>query len=284
MPPELNQRVLGIMAKYWEAGQVKTRLAGSLPPQPMRPRQSEKSNQQPPESGEDASPMDLAAKVHERFVRHLLTEMSVAGDERQIVGAPVQHLAQFIAVVADGAYGQWQVSDQGAGTLGDRMKNWFAGQLFEPGECDSEKGVQENLTWDKSCVLIGADCPLLSQSDVEEAWLRLEHHEMVIGPAFDGGYYLIGLRPGKRLLHRTPGTRVTPSVLASLFDGIAWSTDSVFEQTHAAAKKAGFRVAVLEPRHDVDTADDLRRLVDELRDLGARGHRLLNDLGGIQLT
>lgn len=98
-------------------------------------------------------------------------------------------------------------------------------------------------------VLIGTDVPELSRADIALAFEGLRGSEVVIGPALDGGYYLIG----------------TTQPVPALFDGIPWSTPSVLGQTLARAESIGLRVAPLPVRVDVDTFDDLRREWPRLR-------------------
>lgn len=94
-------------------------------------------------------------------------------------------------------------------------------------------------------IVIGADCPELDVSHFTTAFKSLANHPMVIGPAADGGYYLLGLRAP---LHR------------ELFEGIDWGTGAVLQQTHAAAQKLGFQPAQLATLHDIDLPDDLPHL------------------------
>lgn len=99
-------------------------------------------------------------------------------------------------------------------------------------------------------VLLGSDIPGLPAAHVARAFAALERQPAVLGPADDGGYYLIGLRaPQPALFH----------------SGIAWSTPSVARQTFAAAAAAGIAIASVPLWYDIDTADDLRRLYADLR-------------------
>lgn len=91
-------------------------------------------------------------------------------------------------------------------------------------------------------IIIGTDCPALFDGNhIYEALHALSSYDMVIGPAEDGGYYLLGMRQ----LHNT------------LFEGIEWSTAGVFAQTIAAATEAGLSVCELPTLGDIDTIDDL---------------------------
>jgi glycosyltransferase A (GT-A) superfamily protein (DUF2064 family) len=96
-------------------------------------------------------------------------------------------------------------------------------------------------------VVIGADAPHVPAARLAEAADALAADaDLVLGPADDGGYYLIGLR--------TP----TPAV----FSGVAWGTSRVLAETLARAR--GLRPLLLEPCFDVDTPADLARLSDVL--------------------
>ena len=98
---------------------------------------------------------------------------------------------------------------------------------------------------------IGSDHPDLPLAVVEEAFERLAAGcDVVVGPAVDGGYYLIGVT--RQSMHR------------DLFEGIDWSTDRVLRQTVARCRRLGLEVEELPPLGDVDTPDDLRRLADRL--------------------
>lgn len=90
--------------------------------------------------------------------------------------------------------------------------------------------------------IVGSDVPGLTSGDVVAALDSLGDHALALGPAMDGGYFLIAL------------TRPQPG----LFHGIAWGSASVFAATMERAAILGLTVRVLEPRRDVDTLDDVR--------------------------
>ena len=89
--------------------------------------------------------------------------------------------------------------------------------------------------------IIGTDCPGLRASHLTQAFAALETADVVLGPATDGGYYLLGLRQ----------PQPTP------FANKTWSTDSVLADTLADAYRLGLRVALLPELRDVDNAEDL---------------------------
>lgn len=113
---------------------------------------------------------------------------------------------------------------QASGTIGERMQQAF-GQAFANGMTP--------------VVLIGTDCPGLSEEILHQAFLALEESDLVLGPALDGGYYLIGL------------TQPQPF----LFNNIAWGTPAVLQQTLAQA--VSLNVRQLAALHDIDRPQDL---------------------------
>lgn len=96
-------------------------------------------------------------------------------------------------------------------------------------------------------VLVGTDCPALSVADIDTALRVLQADtDIVLGPARDGGYYLIGMR----------------EPCASLFSDIDWSTASVLDTTLTRITSAGRHYHLLEQHDDIDTADDYRRFMN----------------------
>ena len=109
--------------------------------------------------------------------------------------------------------------------LGSRMEGAFA-------ECRAEA--------EKVCI-VGTDIPGIGADTVSEAFRALEENDVVVGPATDGGYYLLALR----------------SPMAELFRDVPWSTDAVLEITLERAAEIGASVKLLEPKNDVDAASDV---------------------------
>jgi hypothetical protein len=121
---------------------------------------------------------------------------------------------------------QWHYRAQPEGNLGDR--------LIQAIQAAFATGMQRVVT-------IGTDCPGLNATRMRQAFTALDQADLVLGPALDGGYYLIGLR----------------QFVPDLFAGIAWSTATVLQQTVEIAERLGLTVAYLEPLSDVDRAADL---------------------------
>jgi rSAM/selenodomain-associated transferase 1 len=105
-------------------------------------------------------------------------------------------------------------------------------------------------------VVIGSDCVELTVRVLTQAFATLEREALVLGPAADGGYYLIGLA-------RSAGS---DHVIRDLLRDICWGGDRVLKATIANAERLGITVALLKPLHDIDRPEDLVRLergVDE---------------------
>lgn len=121
----------------------------------------------------------------------------------------------------------WRVQPA-ADSLGARMAHAFA-EAFAAGATH--------------VAIIGTDCPGLTAAHLTQAFQLLTDHDMVLGPADDGGYYLLGLRQPQPVL----------------FENKTWSTPTVLADTLADAQRLGLRTALLPTLHDVDSAADLAR-------------------------
>lgn len=94
----------------------------------------------------------------------------------------------------------------------------------------------------RQVLVIGADCPGLSAKLLHQAFAALGEHDLVLGPAMDGGYYLIGLRQTR----------------PELFTHIPWGSDQVL--AHTVARAQGLTIHFLPRLHDIDRPDDLVHL------------------------
>lgn len=117
---------------------------------------------------------------------------------------------------------------QGEGSLGARL----------------ERVLAKALEIADAAIAIGADSPGLPRHHFEQARRLLAAHDAVLGPADDGGFYLVGVR------------RCPPG----LFDGIGWSRSTTFAETEARLAALGMRTGRLAPWFDVDGPDDVRRV------------------------
>ena len=93
----------------------------------------------------------------------------------------------------------------------------------------------------RAAIIIGSDCLDLGAAHLQQAAQALSSHELVLAPAADGGFALIGCREAN----------------PDLFKSVAWSSDRVLEQTLANARTLGYRVCLLETVRDIDRLRDL---------------------------
>ena len=120
----------------------------------------------------------------------------------------------------------WLACPQGSGDLGRRLYHAFV-EAFAA-------AVAERV------VIIGSDCPTVTADDIQSAWAALQANDVVLGPAADGGYWLIGLRNSQ----------------PKLFEHMNWSTATVLRETLKRAQELGLRVRLLSERSDIDTEKD----------------------------
>jgi rSAM/selenodomain-associated transferase 1 len=164
-----------------------------------------------------------AAEIHQAFLDDLLERLREGSFDLRLAwaldsGEPVPE-GPFPGVRQEGA------------ELGERLYRALAG------------AAEEALF----VAALGSDHPTLPLEIVHEAFTRLEAGaDVVLGPAEDGGYYLIALRAA--------------AVAPRLFEGIAWSTPQVFSETVERCRELALRLDFLPEASDVDTPEDLRRL------------------------
>jgi rSAM/selenodomain-associated transferase 1 len=197
-----------VFARLPERGAVKTRLAQSI--------------------GDDAA---LAA--YETMLRDLLASIGSSAPETEIeiLWAPTK--------IADGerlsrAFGDFPTAMQTGHNLGDRLSMAF-----------SERFFFHNT---QKIVAIGVDDPRLPRDLIDHAFALLESCEWVIGPAEDGGYYLIGCRAG--------------AFDPVIFENVAWGTSAVFAMTINKIAEWQSSVGVLPVRWDIDVAADWERYLE----------------------
>ncbi len=198
-------QVLQVFAKAPVPGQCKTRLIPAL--------------------GAEG-----AATLHQRLVRHRLaaarTWQRATPDARiELWCAP--DIAHPFFAACEHDFGVTLKTQTGA-DLGARM--WLA--------------LCAALLAGERVVLVGSDCPWLTDADIGAAFAALEGADAVYAPALDGGYVLVGL------------ARAVPE----LFGNIAWGSGNVMATTRKAAGRAGARLAELRTLPDLDTPADLARL------------------------
>ena len=136
------------------------------------------------------------------------------------------------------------------GTI-DELRSWLGDQLGYEAQTDGDLGDRMAQAFDQGfaaghdrVVIIGTDCPGIEPTILNQAFTALASHDLVLGPAADGGYYLIGLR------------RAIPE----LFQSIAWSTNTVRTKTLEIAAALNLSYALLPELSDIDRPDDLIHL------------------------
>ena len=162
-----------------------------------------------------------AAELHRRLGRHTLDIARRAAAAEHLVlqvhhTGPVRELRAWLGDDLD-------LRPQGPGDLGARMT-----RIVEAAELP--------------LVIVGTDCPGLDAATIANAFAALDRHDLVLGPALDGGYYLVGMRG------RT----------STVFERIDWGTARVLDQTLARA--AELAVELLPAMADVDRPEDLAHL------------------------
>jgi rSAM/selenodomain-associated transferase 1 len=166
-----------------------------------------------------------AADLHRQMSEHTMTWA------RRLKNTPTVSLEVRYEGGDEHRIRQWLGSDipffhQGGGDLGARMARAFQ-EAFQAG--------MGRVT------LVGTDCPGLTGRLIQKSFAVLKHSDVVLGPADDGGYYLIGLR------------RVIPQ----LFAEIPWGTDRVLQKTLRVAEAHQLQLSLLETLADVDRPEDL---------------------------
>jgi rSAM/selenodomain-associated transferase 1 len=220
--PQASQAdfALVIFAKAPIPGQVKTRLCPPLTP-------------------------DEAASLHGSFVLDTLerTKAAIATFRLpavRILACAPSSVHVFFKIMAE-RHGV-RLLDQEGPDLGARMHGAFT-------TCFAHGFTR--------VVLIGTDVPSLPLSHYRQAFDALAMYDLVLGPAHDGGYYLIGLtRP-----------------VADLFHDIPWSGPQVLAETRDRAAKVGLHSLLLPIWRDIDTIDDLRALIQESANETGRQHK-----------
>jgi rSAM/selenodomain-associated transferase 1 len=166
---------------------------------------------------------EQACEIHTDLVRHTARVLVTAGlaevrlDVSGDPGHPV--FRECLALGVDG------VRAQSGADLGERMLN----------------ALHHGLAAHERVVLVGSDCPQLDREYLGAALAALETCDVVVGPARDGGYVLIGVRCAD----------------SRWFEGVTWGTDRVYRQTATRLDASGATWQALAPLADVDRPEDL---------------------------
>jgi hypothetical protein len=170
------------------------------------------------------------------FLLDSVAKFATLADERFLIYAPAEERNYFGTISGS----RYHLRPQIDGDLGRRMSDFVLAQM---------------RTGRERIIILGADCPTLPRFFVEQAFAELANADVILGPAMDGGYYLLGC-----------ARRLPP-----VFEGITWSSRTVLAETIARLGDPTWKVALLPPWYDVDTLDDwhlLRGHVSALRRAG----------------
>jgi len=168
-----------------------------------------------------------AVEVYSQIGKRVVAAAAGSG-YRTIVWFTPPHEGAFVREWLDGV-GRVEFRPQSPGHQGARIAAALGRQFADGAD---------------RAILIGTDCPGVDRRLVTEAFAALSGFDLILGPAVDGGYYLIGLREPQ----------------PDLFAGIPWATTAVLAQTRARAQRLGLRLHLLKPLRDVDTGRDARAL------------------------
>jgi uncharacterized protein len=171
---------------------------------------------------------DGAAQLHRR-----MAEYTVEQARSLTCAIEVWYVGGTKELMQDWLGKDLRYREQPAGDLGDRMCGSFRSAF--------EQGYQ-------SVMIIGTDCPEITTAILAQGFTELQNQVVAIGPAIDGGYYLIGLQ------------RLVPE----LFQGITWSTSEVFAETLVIADRLQLPTYLLPFLPDIDLPADLKYLDPKL--------------------
>ena len=171
-----------------------------------------------------------AARMQRRMTEHI---MAVAAKALQRPGLTIEvrHEGGSTALMRKWLGPQFSYRPQGTGDIGHRMARAFEASFNGP------LGA---------AVIIGSDIPGISEQTIRQAFEGLQKNDLVLGPAHDGGYYLIGLK-----------NFLPAETYSRLFEGINWGTGEVISRTLSIAKILGLRYVLLGKLADVDHPADL---------------------------
>jgi hypothetical protein len=176
---------------------------------------------------------DLVLRLYENMVLDTIDMLIKGRFPFRICFTPPDARDRIVEWLGQG----YRAFPQNGDDLGDRMENAFE-HVFSGGAED--------------VLLIGSDIPGLTAAVMDEAFTALLKNDAVIGPAGDGGYYLIGFKKG--------------SFEPNIFHDMIWSTKTIFRETMDRLHKASLKVQVLQELTDVDTVEDLRMIMSQVKD------------------
>ena len=167
----------------------------------------------------------VATALYTTFVCDALATLDTCGARVVVCFSPPEAKKSLVAWLGQ----HYAYLPQRGGDLGQRMNNGFIDTFG--------RGFQQ-------VIIVGSDIPDLPRDVIEDAFASLETRDAVLGPSFDGGYYLIGFK------------RDTFQPL--VFEGIRWGTETVFQETINRFRAKGLSLDILPTWNDIDTLIDLK--------------------------
>jgi uncharacterized protein len=171
-----------------------------------------------------------ATRIHRQLVTHILQKLSHFV-HRNNTELSIYYADGSLTEIETWLGKSYSFFQQEGKDLGERMA----------------QALTQALSQGRNVILLGSDCPAITASLLHEALTSLHHHDMVLGPAHDGGYYLIGL-----------ARNVSSSCCRNLFRHIPWSTPQVLSMTLKQVQEQKLHLHMLSKLHDIDTAEDLK--------------------------
>jgi len=172
---------------------------------------------------------EAAAEIQRILLLHLVKEHSNQ-QYKLVIAANSQEEAPLLKNLL----GNHEIIVQQGKDLGERMSNAFKTLLPK---------------YEKVCI-IGADCPTITNKTIERAFAQLDSKNIVLGPAEDGGYYLVAMKHHQ-----------------NIFNDIIWSTSQVLKETLERIKQQDISYSLLEKMRDIDEVEDLEFFKDKMPEL-----------------
>lgn len=206
-----------------------------------------------------------AARLQRQMTEHILATAAKV-NSRPGLTIEVRHEGGNTGLMQEWLGPQFSYRPQGPGDLGQRMARAFEAAFRKSKE---------------AAVIVGSDIPGISADIIQQAFEWLQKNDLVLGPARDGGYYLIGMK-----------NTIPATTYARLFEGIDWGTGEVLSQTLHIAMESELRFILLQSLGDVDRPVDLHywQEVKKTRDSPSQGQKIsiiiptLNEAAAIART
>ena len=171
-----------------------------------------------------------AARLQRQMTEHIIAAASVLKGQNGL-SLEIRYEGGSASMMQNWLGSNWVYRPQGDGHLGRRMQRAFAAAFEEDAA---------------AVVIVGSDIPKISTRIIQQAFAALRKKDLVLGPATDGGYYLVGISG--------PAANMAS---ARLFEGVDWGSDRVLAQTLQTAGVLGLTVTQLDRLADVDRPADL---------------------------